>query len=596
MSTAEVQAGKAYVEVSARDKSSKVLDSIANKFRATGKIIAGVGAGLQAASIGLLAPLVAASKNFATIGAKLDDMSKRTGIAGTVLSELAYAGGHSDVTLEDLGTSLKGMSKLMGELAKGGDTAKETIAALGLNSEALLGMSPEQRFMAIADALSRIGDVDLRNAMAMKVFGEGGMAILPLIEEGAAGIEALRQQARDLGVVLSAEDIEKAAKLDDAWARLFDTLTGFKMQAGAGLADVMTIIVDKLTLAVSAVNKWVAANRPMMEILAAIGVAVLAAGTAIVAFGGALYAAGVSAFLLSSIIAAWPAVVAAIGVAFAALTGPIAMTVLGVGTLVAAVLYFTGAGGKMVEVLSGAFGYLLERAKSTFGGMADAIMGGDLQLAGAILWATLKLEWTKGVAMLEMTWLGFKTFTLNLFDSIGTAIGNMFIDVFQQTLALAQRLARSLDPNNLTGVADAFNGAGVGAEAMQKEFNEWAKQRRAIRNRDVLGAGLENFAEIARLEAERNRLLEDAAKKRKAMEGALAGDSTGKYTPGGPSNDTKAVSGDSARGTFNSAAIGGLSGDRNKVEEAIKEATEQVAQNTEGMLNFMRQGVGLQIA
>ena len=77
-------------------------------------------------------------------------------------------------------------------------------------------MSPDERLGAIADRLMAVRSPALRTAMAMDVFGKAGVQILPMLSGGAAGLAAMRQQARALGLSMSGDTVKAAAQLNDA--------------------------------------------------------------------------------------------------------------------------------------------------------------------------------------------------------------------------------------------------------------------------------------------------------------------------------------------------------------------------------------------
>ena len=64
----------------------------------------------------------------------------------------------------------------------------------------------------VADALNKVKNEAARTAIVMEIFGKGGAKLLPLMSEGAEGINKLTARARELGIVFSAQDAEAATK------------------------------------------------------------------------------------------------------------------------------------------------------------------------------------------------------------------------------------------------------------------------------------------------------------------------------------------------------------------------------------------------
>ena len=60
--------------------------------------------------------------------------------------------------------------------------------------------------------------------MAMELFGKAGTKLLPLMADGAAGINEMQEQARKLGLTVSTETARDAAELNDALGTLWKVL------------------------------------------------------------------------------------------------------------------------------------------------------------------------------------------------------------------------------------------------------------------------------------------------------------------------------------------------------------------------------------
>ena len=85
------------------------------------------------------------------------------------------------------------MQKFLVEAAQGSKGAGDTLSKLGLRLSDLGRLSPDQQFELLADRISKIQDPAIRAATAMEVFGKTGTSLLPLMQDGAKGIEALKQ-------------------------------------------------------------------------------------------------------------------------------------------------------------------------------------------------------------------------------------------------------------------------------------------------------------------------------------------------------------------------------------------------------------------
>jgi hypothetical protein len=97
----------------------------------------------------------------------------------------------------------------------------------------------EQQFDQIVRALAGVENESLRAQYAFEILGDGAKALMPLLNQGADGIEAFRKQARDLGITISDDDAASAAALADAWDILKRSLSAVTIQLGAALAPLL---------------------------------------------------------------------------------------------------------------------------------------------------------------------------------------------------------------------------------------------------------------------------------------------------------------------------------------------------------------------
>ena len=206
------------------------------------KQVAGnVAAGIAAAfSINALRNMI---NDFAELGDSFDKMSQRTGVSVEALSGLKFAAEQSGASIETVEMGIRNMQRVLLDVQQGSTTAARTLQDLGLNIQQLQTLSPEQQFLQMAQAISKVQDPSRQAALAMELFGRSGTQLLPMLQQGEAGIEALIAEARRLGIVMSQEDARAAAEFTDAMNRLSSVFKGIATQ----VASVITPILTKLS-------------------------------------------------------------------------------------------------------------------------------------------------------------------------------------------------------------------------------------------------------------------------------------------------------------------------------------------------------------
>lgn len=403
-----IRAGRAFVELGV-DKNPFVrgLKAAEKNLVAFGRQVRDVGLRIAAAGGSIVAGLFGAAKVFSTVGDALNDMSARTGVSVEALSELSHAAAQSGADVESLETGLRFMQRTIGEAAHGSKSAIESLTHLGLSIDTLLALSPENQFKAIADGISHIDDPTLRAAAAMDLFGKSGTRLIPMIEGGAAGLESFQRQARDFALTMTTQDAVAASKLDDTLNLLSSTFKALVRNIGATVAPIFTEVAQRIAQATAGAAKWISQNRQLIVTALKIGAVVAAVGAAIALAGTAIIGLGVTLASLATI-------VTTVGAALGALASPIGITVGGLAVLGAAVVKYTQVGAEALKWFGEQFGRLRDFVGDVLGGIRDAMLAGDIALAGRILWLTLKVAWQKGVAELNVIWTKAKTFFLEV--------------------------------------------------------------------------------------------------------------------------------------------------------------------------------------
>ena len=221
----------------AQDRMGRFRKGAGIAFAAVRRAAIGLAIGGAAAITGFA---IGAIKNFADLGDELDKMSKRTGFSVESLGELKFAAEQSGSSLEDVEKAAKRMSSAILDLEDGLTEATRPFERLGITLDDLKGKRPEDQFQLIALALAGVEDATTRAALAQDIFGRSGTALLPLFIEGEKGMEALRQQARDLGIVMSTESAADAADFKDSLNELKSAVSGLGLAFSGTLVPRIT--------------------------------------------------------------------------------------------------------------------------------------------------------------------------------------------------------------------------------------------------------------------------------------------------------------------------------------------------------------------
>lgn len=454
-----IRAGRAFVELFADDsRLVRGLNAASAKLKAWGQSVTAMGQKFLAAGAAAGGAFFAAAKIFSDAGDRLQKMSQRTGLSVEALSELAFAADMSGTSLETIEAAVRRMQK---NLVGGSAATRETLSQLGLSLESLRGLNPEQQFKALADAIAAVQDPTQKAALAMQLFEDSGTQLLPLFAEGAAGIEALQKQARDLGLTMTTEDANTAAALNDALGALMTSIKRAVTLIGAAVAPAFQSMAEWITAVVTPIVAFIDANRELVALALKIAAAVAAAGAAFMVLGVALSAIGSAFSLIATLVSGIGALLGAMVSAATALLNPLGLVVVLALALGTYALYVSGAWEPVLKWLGDTFLWLGDIATQAWQGITDAIAAGDLELAAQIAMAGLKIVWYEALAWLKQKWIDFKKSILDIWYDAVFGLARLFLEAvtgIQLIWTSLQSTFRKLWVRTISFLGDAWDG------------------------------------------------------------------------------------------------------------------------------------------
>lgn len=330
---------------------------------------------LGGAAVGFAVAMV---RSTGQAGDNIAKTSAKLGIGVEKLQEYRFAAERAGVPTATFDMAMQRMGRRVGEAANGMGEARVALKVLGIEARDSEGKvrSIESLLPEVADKLSLVGTENERNALAMKLFDSEGVALVNMLSDGSKGLAEMTERARELGLVMSEEDVKAAEDFTDAQTDMFSALTGVKTAISAALMPQLTNLSKKLTDLVlkhrgaiqnwaanfakslpgrlQSIQEWLGKARSKLQEL----IEVVRPG--IDRFGGLNIILGALAVLLfgpviASLFAMIPAVYA-LGVAL--LATPIGWIILGLTAVVAAGVYMANRWEWVANLFSGIWKYI----------------------------------------------------------------------------------------------------------------------------------------------------------------------------------------------------------------------------------------------
>ena len=183
--------------------------------------LVGTAAGFAVAAIAAVeVAAVGLTLHTAEAAAKLYELSQSTGVSVEALSGFKFVAEQNGVAAETMSLALE----RMGRSAFAAATAPVGSILAQSNAYARLGISlrdadgslrsSQDLFEAIAAKFEAMPDGIAKSALAIEIFGRGGAALIPVLDRGRDGIDALLAEAQKLGVVMSTDTASAAEEFE----------------------------------------------------------------------------------------------------------------------------------------------------------------------------------------------------------------------------------------------------------------------------------------------------------------------------------------------------------------------------------------------
>lgn len=176
----------------------------------------------------------------------LKNLGGMLGIATDKLQGLQYAAQQADIPAEKMNKALEKMTRRTSEAAHGLGEAQGSLKELGLDAKELNKLTPDEAFLRIAGAMSKVQNQADKTRLATKIFDDEQTVLLNLIDKGEPAIRGYVEQFNKMGIALSSVDTAKVTQAGTAIANIKTVLGGLVDRLTVALAPAITDISERL--------------------------------------------------------------------------------------------------------------------------------------------------------------------------------------------------------------------------------------------------------------------------------------------------------------------------------------------------------------
>lgn len=269
----------------AQDSSKKVgsgFNTTAVNLSSFTNIVRNIGSVIQSAiqhAVNLGKKIAGIINDYLDTADEINTDARKYGIDTDTLQKWRYASELIDVSSETMGSSLGKLTRSLKQYQKGNEDTVNAFDELGVAVYDASGQfrKSEDIFYDVIDALGKVEDETQADILANQIFGRSFQELNPLIDAGSGAIKELGQEAEDLGLIMTPEQL-------DNLNRAKDSLDTIKAQLGMALLP----IVEKLSPVIENIATWLSEQLARPEVQETLGKIGEALATIVEAVGGAL--------------------------------------------------------------------------------------------------------------------------------------------------------------------------------------------------------------------------------------------------------------------------------------------------------------------
>lgn len=209
--------------------SLEAVDKFSKVFGTLGKAI-GIAGAVWAATGGAV---VAFTKQVTDHMDKINDLSKRYGVTVQAMSQFDHMAKLNGTSVESMAMGIQFLQRNIADAQFGIGESVKAFDSLRFSVKDLEGKTKgaSSAMFEIADRIAAIKDPAQQTQLAMEIFGRQGAQLLPILKQGSEGMRRMAEDAKFLGVEMSARATANAAEFQDQMDRVGQALRGASMAA-----------------------------------------------------------------------------------------------------------------------------------------------------------------------------------------------------------------------------------------------------------------------------------------------------------------------------------------------------------------------------
>lgn len=220
-----------------------------------------IGTAVVGATTAVVGGLTAMINKTADAQGAIDDSAQRVGVTAEEYQKYSYVAAQSGIESSKLEAAMIKQQKAFADAHEGSASMSEAYKRLGLDIKTL---ASEDSFDAVVKSLANIDNEVERNAIANDIFGKSYAELIPLFNQGADGIDRLKQEVVNLGGVMSNEAVEAGATFGDTVLAIQTAWEGITNGLGTSLMPIIQGLMNLLLENMPVIQAMISQFAPLL--------------------------------------------------------------------------------------------------------------------------------------------------------------------------------------------------------------------------------------------------------------------------------------------------------------------------------------------
>jgi hypothetical protein len=252
------------------DRAQRAFKGLKSAFGAVGLAVTALNQGIELAQRvwgafkTVTVDAAAAVFDFASASAAMSDaaleLGRRTGTSAEFISQMGFAARQADVTTEQLRVGLVALTRRASAMPKNFERWGVSVRDVNGNIK-----DTQTLVLEVADRMERMGSAAQKAAFGDDVLSEAGRQLVPLLEQGSAGLQEMFERADQLGITVSNTSALIADEFNNQMTAASDATQALKRNIGDVLLPILTVFLKRGRNVAAMMSRWIKANRALID-------------------------------------------------------------------------------------------------------------------------------------------------------------------------------------------------------------------------------------------------------------------------------------------------------------------------------------------